>query len=180
METRLGLAGRYVDPVFQQSRRHYVGFISDLVRAGSVGFVEDAVEHVGLFFVAKKAGAQRFIIDARASNRHFLKPPSGPLLTGEGLCHVEFQGAPEDAQNWFVGSADIKNAFGQIRIPRWLQAFVRCPLFSHLKLATQEKPKTSCSRFFDISCSYNTSDGFFLGDVFLSRCHGPPHARGKC
>ena len=43
------------------------------------------------------AGAQVIIIDARAGSRHFLNPPSGPLLTGEGLCHVEFQGAPEDA-----------------------------------------------------------------------------------
>ena len=51
----LGLAGRYVDPVFQHTRRHYVGFVRDLVRAGSVDFVEDAVEHVGLFLVAKKA-----------------------------------------------------------------------------------------------------------------------------
>ena len=64
METRLGPAGRYVDPVFQHSRRHYVGFIRDLVKAGLVGFVQDAVEHVGLFIVAEKAGAQRFIIDA--------------------------------------------------------------------------------------------------------------------
>ena len=71
-----------VDPVFQHSRRHYVGFVGDLVKAGSVDFLEDAAEHVGLFLVAKKAGAQRFIIDARASNRHFLRPPSGPLLTG--------------------------------------------------------------------------------------------------
>ena len=35
--------------------------------------------------------------------------------TGEGLCHVEFQGAPEGAQNWFVGSADTKDAFHQMR-----------------------------------------------------------------
>ena len=68
----------------QHSWRHYVGFVRDLVKARSVGFVETAVEHVGLFFVAKKAGAdQRFTIDARASNRHFLRPSSGPLLTGE-------------------------------------------------------------------------------------------------
>ena len=71
MEYQLGLARRYVDPVFQHSWRHYVGFVRDLVKAGSVGFVENAVEHVGLFFVAKQAGAQRFIIDARASIRHF-------------------------------------------------------------------------------------------------------------
>ena len=52
-----------------------------------------------------------------------MRPPSGPLLTDEGLCHVEFQGVPEDAHNWFVGSADVKNAFHQMRIPGWLQAF---------------------------------------------------------
>ena len=56
METLLGPAGRYVDPVFQHSRRRYVGFIRDLVKAGFVEFVETAVQHVGLFFVAKKAG----------------------------------------------------------------------------------------------------------------------------
>ena len=40
------------------STRHCVGFFRDLVKAASVGFVEDAVEHVGLFFVAQKAGSQ--------------------------------------------------------------------------------------------------------------------------
>ena len=50
---------------FPLSRRHYVGFTRDLTTAGSV------VEHVGLFFFAKKAGAQRFTIDARTGNRLF-------------------------------------------------------------------------------------------------------------
>ena len=51
METLLlGLANRHLDPVFQHSRRRYVGFIRDLEKAGSVGFVATAVEHVGLFF----------------------------------------------------------------------------------------------------------------------------------
>ena len=65
METPLGPASRFVDPVFQHILRHQVGFTCDLVKAGSVGF------HVGLCFVAKKAGAQRFIIDARASSTFF-------------------------------------------------------------------------------------------------------------
>ena len=111
METWLGPAGRYADPVFQHSPRHYLGFIRDLAKVGSVGFVETAVVHVGLFFFVQEVGAERFIIDARASNRHFLRPPSGPLLTGEGVCHVEFLQPPEDARNWFVGSADIKLHF---------------------------------------------------------------------
>ena len=123
----LRLAGRSVDPVFQLSWRHHVGFIRDVVNAGSVEFVETAAEHVGLFFVATKAGVQRVIFDARASKRHFLNLPSGPLLTGEGLCHIEFQGGPEDAQNWFVGSADIKNELHQMRVPERLQSFFAPP-----------------------------------------------------
>ena len=59
----------------------------------------------------------------QATRHFFLSLPFGPLLTGEALRHVEFQGAPEDAKNWFVGSADIKNAFHQMRILGWLQAF---------------------------------------------------------
>ena len=61
--------------------------------------VPSGLFEVAVFFVAKKAGAQRFIIDARASNRHFVSLPSGPLLKGEGLYLVEFHGAPENAQN---------------------------------------------------------------------------------
>ena len=120
METRLGPAGRYVDPVFQHSWRHDVGFVRDLVKVGSVGFVEDAVEHVGLFFVAKKAGAQRFIVDARASNRHFVRPPDG-RENFFGMSN--FRERRKETQNWFVLSADIKDAFHQVRIPGWLQTF---------------------------------------------------------
>ena len=39
------------------------------------------------------------------------------------MLHVETVGASDEAQNWLVGSADIKNAFHQMRIPRWLQAY---------------------------------------------------------
>ena len=62
-----------------------------------------------LFVSVKKAGAQRFFVDARESMRQSLRPPSGPLLTGEGLWHVEFQGALEHAQNWFFGVRLISN-----------------------------------------------------------------------
>ena len=67
MEAQLGAAG----PGFQHSRRHHVGFFRELVKAGSVGFVEDAIEHIRPFFVAKKAGAQRFFVNACVSKRQF-------------------------------------------------------------------------------------------------------------
>ena len=74
METQLGPAGRYVDPVFHHSRRHYVGFTRDLEKAGSV-VVETAVEHVGLFFVAKKVGLESSsLMLVQATDIFFFEP----------------------------------------------------------------------------------------------------------
>ena len=119
-----------------------------------------AVEHVGLFFVAKKGGALRFIVDARASNRHFLRPPAGLLLTGEGLCLVEFQGAPEDAQNWFVGSAG-DSEYVSSDAHSWLAA--RCSRIRSWLFGENDQPETVCTRFLDVPCSYNTSNVVFRG-----------------
>ena len=129
MEIRLGPAGRHVDSDFQHSRRHHVDFTRDTAKAGSVGFVEDAVEHVGLFFLGKKAGVQRFIVDARASNPHFLRPPAGTVAHRRGTfamsnCKERLKTL---RKSWFVGWADIKNAFHQMRIPGWLQGHFALP-----------------------------------------------------
>ena len=176
METRLGPAGRDVDLVCQHSWRHDVGFIRDLMKVGSVGFVEDAVEHVGLFFVAKKAGAQRFIVDARASNRHFVRPPDG--------------------REKFFGMSNFRERLRRLRTGLYFRPisrtrFIKCAFLDGYKrffalpaviapevgcTGKNGQPKTSCSRLFDISRHHNTSNGFLLGVVFLSRCHGPLHA----
>ena len=123
METRL-------EP---HSRLHYAGSVSVLVKAGSVQFVEAAVEYVGLFCVAKKARAQRFITRVNL--------PSGPVPTGEGIGQVVSQG------NWFVGSADTKNAFHQKHILGWLKAFfaLSTVLASRSWLHWKNgQPRTSC------------------------------------
>ena len=121
------------------------------------------------FFVAKKAGVQRFIIDARASNRHFLKPPSGPLVTSEGLCHVEFQGAPEDAQSWFVGY--------KIPTPRWLQAFFALSAVFASDVGYNPKRLAPDRMIFPVPTTL-PMDSWAM--FFLSRCHGPLHALWKC
>ena len=153
-----------------------MGFVCDLMKAGSVGVVETAVEHVGLFSVARKAGAQRFIIDARASNRHLLSPPSGPLLTREGLFHVEFHGALEGlwvrpmSRTHFIKCAFLDGS----------RRFLNFPLFSHPKLVTLEKLSTKTT---DVLMSHNLTTrpmGFSWAMFFLSGFHGPLHARRRC
>ena len=109
METRMGLAGLNVDPVFQHSRRW--------------GLLKRLLKTLVSFSLPRRLGLRGSLLMRVQATDIFFRPPSGPLLTGEGLCHVECQGTPEDAQNWFVGSADVKNAFHQMRIPGWLQSF---------------------------------------------------------
>ena len=63
-------------------------------------------------------------------------------------------------------------------MPGCLQAFFAIPtvLSSEVDYTGRTvNPLTSCSRLLDLPCPYNTSDGFFLGDVLLSRCHGSLH-----
>ena len=168
-ETRLGPAVWYVDLLFQHSRRHSVGVVRDLVKAGSVGFVGTAVEHIGLFLLPRRLGL-------KGSSLMFAQ-------AREGLCHVEFQGTLEDAQNWFVSSADIKNAFRQIRIPGWLQAFfctARCSrIRSWLHGKTIEQKRIAPdSLIYPVLATLPMC--FFMDDVLLSRCRGPLYAHGKC
>ena len=131
-------------------------------------------------FVAKKAGAQRFIVDERASNRHFLRPPSGPLLKGEELCDVEFQGAPEDAQNWFVGSSDADS---------WVVAGVfRTRSWDRIRLAPdslifQCPYATSVSSWAMFFCPAVTDHCSLAGSadspVFVCRDHSTPPLLGS-
>ena len=171
METQLGPPGRCDDAVFQHSWCHFVGFIRDLVKAGSVGCVETAVEHVCLFCVDKKAGAQRFIIDTRASNRLLLSPPSRPLLTGEGLCHVELQGALRTTITGLWVSADIKNTFHQMRIPGRLQAFfctACCPRIRSWLHGNNDRGTTICSLL--LGLPYGFSWVMFLCQDVTDHC----------
>ena len=67
----------YVDPKLIGNRRRYARFLKDLERRGRLRFATWVQEVVGLFFVRKKSGSLRLIVDARLANLHFdnSKPP---------------------------------------------------------------------------------------------------------
>ena len=68
-----------------------------------------------------------------------------------------------DAQDWFVGSADIKNAFRQMHIPRWLQPYFALPAV--LASEVDYRGKT------------DTSGSCFLGDVFVNMSRNTARSR---
>ena len=59
----------YFDPAFRTSRRKYSQFLWRLYKAGMIRWSLTRKEAVSFFFVKKKSGQLRLIIDARRVNR---------------------------------------------------------------------------------------------------------------
>ena len=79
-----------------------------------------------------------------------------------------------DTHSWFVGSADVKKArFTKCAFLNRYMRFLHTPLLRW----KNGPPEMSRSLLLDLSCPCNTSVGFLLGDVLLSRCHGRLYAR---
>ena len=112
--------------------------------------VLNVAAHSALFFVAKKREAQRFIIDARAANRLFQPPPSGPRTEpSRVLCSVTGDGIRRCPQR-----------VHQMRIPAWLRSFLGLPFVfaSEIGVAGQTIEEKR-------SVNHDSSDGFSCKDV---------------
>lgn len=85
----------YVDAVFRKTPRMYAKFIRLLEKIGLIRYVKFAVTNAGIFFVKKKDGRLRMVIDARRAN--FLLPDVHhiQLCTSEGLTRFECSGDDE-------------------------------------------------------------------------------------
>ena len=97
-------------------------------------------EMAGVFFVLKKNACLRMILDAQRSNRRFRPPPSTALLTGEGLGRVGMKGVTTSRA---ILSSDIKNAFQDMRIDRWLVRQFCLPVVTAKDLGTTGQLRTS-------------------------------------
>ena len=120
-----GVASTYLDPVLASSRKRYVQFVNDLLTADSVTAVCYIYAEAGVFFVTKKDGTLRLIIDARKGNQYFKKPPWVDMLSGEGMARVEV--TLEQLADLCIASGDVKNAFHHFAIPLWLSRYFGLP-----------------------------------------------------
>ena len=53
------------DEVLREDEEAYVGFVEELARRGMVSYELSCDDHVAIFFVRKKSGQLRMIVDAR-------------------------------------------------------------------------------------------------------------------
>jgi hypothetical protein len=127
----------YMDKVLSSSQRRYTQFIKILHSRGLVRFLTCRREEVAFFFVLKKDGRLRGIVDARRVNERFKVPPSVDLVTAEGLAQVEIPCpdglSAEDFLAWekeldvWIGTSDVADCFWRLRIDALLSSYFGLP-----------------------------------------------------
>lgn len=123
-EARKNLAGCGVRHAYTDPRlRHpatYRAFVKRLFDAGLVEMsTERPTEVVEAFFVGKKDGRLRMVIDCRRSNCWFESPDPVTLCSAEALSRVELE---PNTQLQF-STADLKDAFYHFSLPGPLRTF---------------------------------------------------------
>ena len=120
----------YWDPLLKG--RRYRRFVRRLSKRGLVRFTTNPLAEVGCFFVTKKDGSLRWIVDARGPNMLFKDAPGVYMCTSETFARIEVEVpdeidfASEEGREWleenglFSATADVTNYFHRLLVPSYL------------------------------------------------------------
>ncbi|CAK0880469.1 unnamed protein product [Prorocentrum cordatum] len=112
----------YVDPNLRNPKL-YQRVLRRLVDSNLVSFQLDCECSVGLFFVHKKNGDLRMILDGRYSSLRFGEADKVELASGGAFSQIAVDGDDPIA----VAGVDIADAFYNILLPPWLQKYFGLP-----------------------------------------------------
>ena len=113
----------YMDERLQKDQKLYVSFVQDLHAKGMISFTSRPREIAPPFFVKKKNGRLRLILDCRAVNKRFKKPP--PLALGAGTSWAQV--AIPEGSTLYLAQSDIKDYFYSLALPQELQSLFCLP-----------------------------------------------------
>eukprot|EP00438_Fugacium_kawagutii_P021515 Skav212741 [mRNA] locus=scaffold1199:108583:113900:+ [translate_table: standard] len=114
-----GVTKCYQDPKFNSSAI-YGDFLRRLHDINMIEYsLEPPAEQVGVFFVKKKSGMLRLILDCRRSNCHFSDPKPIQLATGEAMSRMQLP----PGERLYTASADLQNAFYTMAMPEPLRKY---------------------------------------------------------
>ena len=121
----------YMDVKLQSDLGAYAMFVHDLFLKGMIEFTNNPKDVVAPFFVKKKDGRQRMVLDCRAVNRRFRQPPPVALAAGYSWTRLEL---PEHSK-LYVAQSDIKDYFYSLSLPEDLRSMFCLPPvpIGHLK-----------------------------------------------
>ena len=118
LDAALGQPNAFMDERLSRSPRMYGKFIQQCLKSGLVQLTLKAYAVQGVFFVKKKNGMLRIILDCRRANRYFKEAPPTSLITGEGLGDLEIsnQDFIESGLGVIFGCADIDACFHRLKL----------------------------------------------------------------
>ena len=79
----------YMDPKLKNDLKEYCVFIRGLYQKGMLQFTSEPCDMISPFFVSKKSGKQRLVLDCRAVNQRFRAPPRVALAAGCSWSRLE-------------------------------------------------------------------------------------------
>jgi hypothetical protein len=113
----------YMDPILKHDKSKCYEFVGRLTAAGLLSFSTHICSRVGLFFVKKKNGKIRLVIDCRATNRRFKRCPYLPMGTGASWTELVI----DPHVDAYFSSSDIKDYFYECEIPDKLRPYFALP-----------------------------------------------------
>eukprot|EP00435_Cladocopium_sp_Y103_P026023 s1915_g6.t1 len=125
----------YMDVKLKASSTLYGEFIRDLWDRGMLDFLHQAKSVVTPFFVAKKSGRLRMVLDCRVSNAYFQDPPDIALPAGHSFSQLEIP----DGHDLFIAQIDIRDYFYSIGMPVGLRPYFALPKID-LKIVVPDHP----------------------------------------
>ena len=118
-----GIVKPHHDPAFN-APRPYADFLRSLQDKGIITFEMHARSYLGCFFVRKKDGRLRLVLDTRLANCHFgPPPPHSQLPTAAALASIEAR----DGEEFYMAGGDIECAFYRMSIPKQAERFMTLP-----------------------------------------------------
>lgn len=113
----------YMDDILRLDSSAYHQFIFDLWAKGMLTFGQRKSAEITPFFVSKKDGRLRLVLDCRATNSHFKSPPDIAMAAGYTFGQLFVEGD----QKVYTAQSDIKDYFYSIGLPEYLHSFFSLP-----------------------------------------------------
>jgi hypothetical protein len=137
----------YSDLGIRRSKRRYHRLLRLLIKRGIIDFGLECITEVWIFYVNKKGGLQRLVIDCRTASCHFEDCPHTALPTASCFSRLEL-GADEDL---FFSQFDRTTVFYQMSLPAHLRPYfcldaVQLRFFPELRVRFPDLPGTAWIR----------------------------------
>lgn len=165
----------YMDERLKQSPELYHRFIKDLWERNMIDFSHERVSTVTPFFVVKKSGKLRLVLDCRATNELFRPPPDIAMPAGYSFSQLQMS----DEDTLYIAQTDIKDYFYSIGLRGWSTSLLRFSAGGSSCDCARSSSLPAGQRAVDrVPKDEGSANGLELGDVHCTTGSSiPSHAR---